>query len=80
MGGMMGSMGPMIITALLCALLAVGLVVLGAFMLGTFVRRTRTDRPLVAAPAQAQEILERRFAAGEIDEDEFFRRSAALSA
>ena len=74
MGGMMG--GWMILWWVLAV------AVLALAVVGIAVLLRSTDRRPAATTWQretAVDILRRRFAAGEIDEDEFQRRSAALS-
>lgn len=74
-GGMMAGMGVavLLVAAVLVAVLV--LAVLGSIWL---VRRLRAGTPVTGKPADPAETLRRRYAAGEIDDDEFERRSAAL--
>lgn len=60
----------------LIALLAV--LVLGAVLLYRTVRQA-VSRPPAVDPNDPKEILRRRYAAGEIDEDEYLRRMSGLS-
>lgn len=73
MGGLM--MGWMALWGLV-ALALLGLSVAGGVWL---IRGGRSDNASARRePARAEEILRRRYAAGEIDEDEFFRRRSGL--
>lgn len=70
-GSMAGMMGWMLIWGL------VGIALLVALVVGTvwLVRRGNDSSPGVAS---AEEVLRRRFAAGEIDEDDYLRIQAGL--
>ncbi len=73
-------MGGMALWMLLWALAGIGVLVLAVIGVVVLVRgadRRQLARPLGAG--SAEEELRRRYAAGEIDEDEFFRRQAGLS-
>lgn len=73
MGGLM--MGWMALWGLV-ALALLGLSVVGAVWLIRGGRSEHASAPL--EPARADEILRRRYASGEIEEDEFFRRRSGL--
>ena len=68
MGDMGGGMGGMMLAMVIWGV--VGLAVLGLLVVGHAVQAPRADSP--------EEILRRRYAAGELDEDEYFRRSSGL--
>ena len=70
-----GSGAGWIVMLVLMGLAAIALVVLVLMALDV---GGRTHRPATAG-SDAHRLLRRRFAAGDIDEDEFRRRSAALS-
>lgn len=76
MGGMMTWM---LLWGLLWGL--VGLALLGLAVVGivTMVRRSDRDADRVPRTESPDEILKRRYAAGEIGEDEFLTRRAGLS-
>ncbi|GGL44452.1 SHOCT domain-containing protein [Planomonospora parontospora] len=59
------------------ALLVVAVIAAVVFGLALMVRASRTRRG--PAPDDPREILRRRYAAGEIDEDEYLRRMSGLS-
>ncbi|MBW0114562.1 SHOCT domain-containing protein [Pseudonocardia abyssalis] len=75
-GGMMAAMG---IWALV--LIATVLAILVAAVLASIwlVRRLRHDRTMLRDGTDAADILQRRYAAGEIDDDEYQRRRSTLS-
>lgn len=89
MGGeMMGGMGAMALWMLLCglvgiavlALTVVGIVSVTSTSLTTrLMRRSDGPRSMPPAPDLAEELLRRRYAAGEVDEDEYLRRRSGLS-
>lgn len=58
-------------------LLFLALLVLAAVLVGRAGRRAPDDRPAAGRPP-AEQILAERFARGEIDEEEYHRRSTAL--
>jgi putative membrane protein len=75
--GMMGSMG---LWSILGLILMVAAVVAVAALIVWVVRRNSTS-PSAGVPGEGQdagEVLRRRFASGEIDEEEFQRRRAVL--
>lgn len=59
----------------------VGLALLGLAVVGivTMVRRSDRDEDRIPRMESPEEVLKRRYAAGEIGEDEFFARRAGLS-
>ncbi|WP_084965207.1 SHOCT domain-containing protein [Thermoactinospora rubra] len=59
---------------LLVLLLVIALVTLAILLI-----RARMNRPVKPEPEDPREILKRRYAAGEIDEDEYFRRMSGLN-
>jgi putative membrane protein len=76
MGGMEG-MGGMMLWMLIWGLVGLALLVLTVVGIVWLVRRgTGSNQP--APPESPEEILRRRYAAGELDEDEYFRRRAGL--
>jgi putative membrane protein len=75
MGGGMG-MGAMMLMMVLWAL--VGLAVLALAVVGIVWLVRRTAPADAHRPESPEEILKRRYAAGEIDEDEFQRRRTGL--
>jgi putative membrane protein len=81
MGGMMTAMGLWLVVWVLAGAAIVALAAAGAVWaargLGLPGHRGR-ERPGLPADG-AQQILRRRYAAGEIDEDEYLRRLAGLS-
>lgn len=76
---MVEAMGGMMMWMLLWGL--VGLAVLGLAVVGivTMVRRSDRDGDRVPKVESPEEVLKRRYAAGEIDGDEFLTRRAGLS-
>jgi putative membrane protein len=78
MGGMMG--GGMGAWAVLVWLLVVALIVLAVVGIVVLVRSSeRRPEATTRQRESPQDVLRRRYAAGEIDEEEFERRLAALS-
>ncbi len=76
-GGMMGGMGLWMLLWALVGLAVLALAVVGVISL---VRRADTPRPGPTTDRETpEELLRRRYAAGEIDEDEYLRRRAGLS-
>lgn len=75
--GMMGGMG---LWMLLWALVGIAVVALAVLGIVWLVRRTDSSRPVPRTQSEsAEDVLRRRYAAGEIDEDEYVRRRAGLS-
>lgn len=75
--GMMGGMG---LWMLLWALVGIAVVALAVLGIVWLVRRTDSSRPVPPTQSEsAEDVLRRRYAAGEIDEDEYVRRRAGLS-
>ncbi len=75
--GMMVGMGVWMLLWVL-----VGIAVLALAVVGILSLVRRTDNPRPAPPSgeePAEDLLRRRYAAGEIDEDEYLRCRAALS-
>jgi len=54
------------------------LVIAAVVVLVVWLARTTTSTPNRADPAEAETLLRRRYAAGEIDDEEFQRRLATL--
>ncbi len=78
MGG--GMMGGMALWMLLWALVGLAVLVLAVVAIIWLVRRTDTPRPAPTTDRETpEELLGRRYAAGEIDEDEYLRRRSGLS-
>jgi putative membrane protein len=82
MGGMgdtsnMG-MGGMMLWMLIWGLVGVGLLVLAVVGVVWLVRHTNSRGEVDAAAESPEEVLRRRYAAGELDEDEYLRRRAGL--
>ncbi|GAB2956461.1 hypothetical protein GCM10023080_014620 [Streptomyces pseudoechinosporeus] len=81
MNGMMSGMGAWmllwgLVGLVFLALIILGLAWLARVLIGTTASKNTTSRP---ADAEApQDILRRRYAAGEIDEDEYLRRMTGL--
>jgi putative membrane protein len=79
MGGMGGmGMGGMMLWMLIWGLVGVALLVLAVVGVVWLVRRTNSRGEVEAAAESPEEILRRRYAAGELDEDEYLRRRAGL--
>lgn len=77
MGGM--AMGGMMAWMMIWGLLGIALLVLAIVATVRLVRRPPTNQH-DAAIESADEVLRRRYAAGEIDEDEYLQRRAGLQA
>lgn len=76
-GGMMGGMG---LWMLLWVLVGIAVLVLAVVGIIWLVRRTDSRRPDPPTHREtSQELLRRRYAAGEIDEEEYERRRSRLS-
>lgn len=76
MGGM--GMGGMMLWMLVWGLVGVALLVLAVVGIVWLVRRTDSRARGNASRESPEEILRRRYAAGELDEDEYLRRRAGL--
>jgi len=75
-GGMMGAMG---LWMLLWALIGVALLALAVVGVIWLVRRTAAPQPGTAPDRESpEELLRRRYAAGEIEDEEYERRQARL--
>jgi len=81
MGGMMTGMGLWMILWAVVGVVIVALAVAGAVWAARELgQRSRAGRERAELPGDGpQEILRRRYAAGEIDEDEYLRRLSGLS-
>jgi putative membrane protein len=81
MGGMMAGMGLWVILWALVGVVVLALAVAGAVWAARELdQRTHGDRERAELPGDGpREILRRRYAAGEIDEDEYLRRLSGLS-
>lgn len=76
MGDMMAGMGAWMLLWGVLFVVLMGLAVAGAVSLGrALMRRSRPQAPSSEEP---RELLQRRYAAGEIDEDEYLRRLSGL--
>lgn len=75
-GGMMAAMGIWAVVLIATVLAVLVAAVLASIWL---VRRLRHDRTMLRDGADAADILQRRYAAGEIDDDEYQRRRSTLS-
>ena len=74
LNGMGGMMSWMVIGGLVAAAV-LGLAVVGLVLL---VRRRSEPDPRASAQESPEDVLRRRYAAGELDEDEYLRRRAGL--
>jgi putative membrane protein len=81
MGGMMTGMGLWMGLWALVGIVIVALAVVGAVWAARELgQRTRAGQAQAELPADGpREILRRRYAAGEIDEDEYLRRLSGMS-
>lgn len=81
MGGMgeMGMVGGMMLGMLVWGLVGLALLVLAVVGVVWVVRHSDDNRSALPAAESPEELLRRRYAAGEIDEDEYLRRQAGLS-
>ncbi|GAY11386.1 hypothetical protein TOK_5896 [Pseudonocardia sp. N23] len=75
-GGMMAAMGIWAVVLIATVLAVLVAAVLASIWL---VRQLRHDRTMLRDGADAADILQRRYAAGEIDDDEYQRRRSTLS-
>lgn len=71
-------MGGMMVWMLIWGLLGIALLVLAIVATVWLARRTNSHREAQSAVESPEEILRRRYAAGEIEEDEFLSRRAGL--
>ncbi|MCP3820251.1 SHOCT domain-containing protein [Streptomyces sp. A3M-1-3] len=81
MNGMMSGMGAWMLLWGLVGLVFLALVILGLVWLARLLIRNTAGDNTTGRPAGAeapQDILRRRYAAGDIDEDEFLRRMSGL--
>lgn len=79
MGGMMAGMGAWMLLWAVVTVLVLGLAVVGAISIGrALVQRRTPELHGRVQPEGPREILQRRYASGEIDEDEYLRRLSGL--
>ncbi len=74
-----GMMGGMALWMLLWGLVAVAILVLATVGVVWLVRNPATARREGVREETPEDVLRRRYAAGEIDEDDFLRRQAGLT-
>lgn len=80
MGAMMAGMGAWMVLWALAGVVIVALVAAGAVWAARELGQRERGRERAELPGDApQQILRRRYAAGEIDEDEYLRRLSGLS-
>lgn len=79
MNGMMVGMGMWALIVLVTLLAILLLVVLGSIWLFRRLRQDDPDRRAGRGEDTARELLRRRYAAGEIDDEEYERRLAVLT-
>lgn len=75
----MGGMGGMMVWMVLGTIVLIVLVVLATVGIFTMLQRRSCDQDQVPVTASPDDVLKQRYAAGEIDEDEFARRRAGLA-
>ncbi len=75
----LGMGGGMMLWMLIWGLVGLALLVLAVLGIVWLVRRTDNPRAEHQTQQTADEVLKRRYAAGEIDEDEYLRRRAGLT-
>lgn len=78
-GGMMAAMGIWAVVLIATVLAVLVAAVLASIWLVRQLRHDRADRTVLRDGADAADILQRRYAAGEIDDDEYQRRRSTLS-
>ncbi|MGD9989035.1 SHOCT domain-containing protein [Pseudonocardia sp.] len=78
-GGMMAAMGIWAVVLIATVLAVLVAAVLASIWLVRRLRHDRGDQSMLRDGADAADILQRRYAAGEIDDDEYQRRRSALS-
>lgn len=74
-----GGMGAMTAWMLLWGLVAIAFIGFAVVGIVTMVQRSARDRSQVSVAGSPDDVLKRRYAAGEIDEDEYVRRRAGLT-
>lgn len=74
-----GGMGAMTAWMLLWGLVAIAFIGFAVVGIVTMVQRSARDRGQVSVAGSPDDVLKRRYAAGEIDEDEYVRRRAGLT-
>lgn len=79
MDGMMMGMGAWALLLIVMLLAGLVLVVLGSVWLVRNLRQGSPQRDAAARSETAQELLRRRYATGEIDDEEYERRLATLN-
>ncbi len=77
-GGMDGMGGMMLAWMILWGAVAVALIGFAVVGIVTMVRRGGSDRDRMPAAESSDEVLRRRYAAGDIDQEEFETRRAGL--
>jgi putative membrane protein len=77
-GGMMGAMGIGAVLVILTLLAVLVAAVLASIWLARNLRQHRSE-PVSSEAESADQALRRRYAAGEIDDDEYQRRRSTLS-
>jgi len=76
MSGM--ELGGMVVWMLIWGLLGIALLILAIFGTVWLLRRPTNERDSRSAVESPEDVLRRRYAAGEIDEDEYLQRRAGL--
>jgi putative membrane protein len=70
--------GGMVLWMLLCGVVGIAILLLAVISVIWLVRRTANNDYAQPRAEPAEEILRRRYAAGEIDEEEYLRRLSGL--